>query len=126
MPDIKISDLSPEELRLEKKKVLERREYYFELYCTFKKKKQDAAVLASVDKKFLPPSEYRAIENKLKEYNDEVQKLQALSGEINSEIKKKESFIFERVFVDVCKEKLTEDKWNEIFNESKFRIIKGS
>ena len=123
MVNKKLADLGIDELKEERKKVLDRKNYYSELYSKLKAKKQDAAALAHSQKKFLPPSEFRNLENKLKEYNDEIQKLQQLSGEINSEIKKKESFIFERMFVNVCKEKLSQDKWSEIFEEAKFRIL---
>lgn len=126
MSEKNLSDLGIDQLKEERKKVLERKDYYSELYTKLKHKKQDAAALAHSQKKFLPPSEFRNLENKLKEYHNEIEKLQKLSGDINSEIKKKEAFIFERMFVNVCKEKLSMDKWNELFEETKFRILKGS
>lgn len=120
-----IATLGIEELKLKREEVLQRKDYYSELYTKLKHKKQDAAALAHSQKKFMPPSEFRNLENKLKEYHNEIKKLQKLSGDINSEIKKKEAFIFERMFVNVCKEKLSTDKWNELFEETKFRILKG-
>lgn len=126
MNNKELANLGIEELKLKREEVLTRKKFYEELHLVIKTKIQDAKILAHTQNKYLPPSEFRALENKLKEHSDEVQRLQKLSGDINSEIKKKESFIFERVFVDICKERLSHDTWSDIFNEAKFRILKGA
>ncbi len=125
MDQKKMADLGIDELKGYRKSVLERKSFYEGLYRVIKTKIEDAKRLAHTEKKFLPPSQLRSLENKLKEHGDEVQKLQKLSGDINSEIKRKEAFIFERMFVDLCKAEMPADQWSRICEKIHFKILKG-
>ncbi len=125
MDQKEIAALGIEELKGYRKSVLEHKSFYEDLYHVLKTKIEDAKRLAHTEKKFLPPKELRSLENKLKEHGDEVQKLQSLSGDINSEIKRKEAFIFERMFVDLCKAEMPPDQWSRICEQIHFKILKG-
>ncbi len=125
MNNKEISSLGIEDLKDQREKTISRMGYYEGLYRAIRDKIDDAKRRAHTEKKFLPPSELRNLENKAREYNDEIQRLQRLSGSINSEIKKRESFILERIIVDICKSRLSHDTWSEILDEAKYKIANG-
>lgn len=125
MSDKKIADLGIDELKEQKKKSISRKEYFEALYSTLKNKLRDAKRMAYTEKKFLPPKEYRDLETKMKEHLAEIRKTELLVSEINHEIKKREAFIFERLFVDECRESLPIETWTRIFDKVKLKMLKA-